>query len=298
MNTRTTVSRWIRTSLYLLGAFAAPILFTPVAKAEPAMWVIRTSDSTIYLIGTMHLLKHGAEWNSTKVRKAVTDSTELWLEVADIDNQASIAPIVTQYGLDMEHPLSSKLTATQKQKLDTVAATYGFPTAMLEPMRPWIAAVTFTMLPLQKAGYDPDAGIDRALRAQAATEGDKILGFETAEEQIRFLADLPEADQIAFLDETLTDAEKGMDQLEKMAKAWMDGDSDTLSNIMVNEVKKASPALYQKLLVQRNVAWSNQIVKMLKTPGVRQIAVGAAHLVGPDSVQVQLAKRGIKVDRY
>jgi len=298
MNTLTTLSRRIRTSFYLLSVVAASSLFTPAAKAEPAMWVIRTADSTVYLIGTMHLLKHGTEWNSTKVRKAVTDSTELWLEVADIDNQASIAPLVTQYGLDMEKPLSSKLNVAQKQKLETVAATYGIPTAMLEPMKPWTAAVTFAILPMQKAGYDPDAGIDRVLRAQAASEGDKIFGFETAVDQIRFLAELPEADQIAFLDETLTDVEKGLDQLEKIAKAWMDGDTETLNNIMVNDMKKASPALYQKLLVHRNIAWSNQIEKMLKTPGVRQIAVGAAHLVGPDSVQAQLAKRGIKVDRY
>jgi uncharacterized protein YbaP (TraB family) len=37
---------------------------------------------------------------------------------------------------------------------------------------------------------------------------------------------------------------------------------------------------------------------MLKGSGVQQIAVGAAHLAGPDSLQVQLAKRGIKVERY
>jgi hypothetical protein len=37
---------------------------------------------------------------------------------------------------------------------------------------------------------------------------------------------------------------------------------------------------------------------MLKGSGVQQIAVGAAHLVGPDSIQAQLAKRGIKVERY
>ena len=71
------------------------------------------------------------------------------------------------------------------------------------------------------------------------------------------------------------------------ASIFGDGDTDTLTSITVNEVKKASPALYQKLLVQRNIAWSNQIVKMLKTPGVRQIAVGAAHFnpLSPRSAQ-------------
>jgi uncharacterized protein len=68
--------------------------------------------------------------------------------------------------------------------------------------------------------------------------------------------------------------------------------------VLVNELKKGAPTLYQKLVVQRNIAWSEKIAEILKGSGVQQIAVGAAHLAGPDSVQVQLAKRGIKAERY
>ena len=165
-------------------------------------------------------------------------------------------------------------------------------------MRPWMAALTFSILPLMQAGFDPNAGVDHILRAQAEKEGDKIYGFETAEQQVRFLAELPEADQIAFLEESLTDAEKGVGQFDKLAKAWMDGDNETIGNMLVNDFKKVAPGVYQKLLVQRNIAWSEKIVEILKGSGVQQIAVGAAHLAGPDSLQVQLAKRGIKAERY
>jgi uncharacterized protein len=182
--------------------------------------------------------------------------------------------------------------------LAKLAAAYSVPMASLESMKPWLAAMMFEILPLQKAGYDPNAGIDRLLKAQAEKEGDKICGFETAEEQIRFLAELPESQQIAFLEETLGDAEKGMALLEKLAKAWIDGDNETIGIFLVNEFKREAPAVYEKLLVQRNIAWSKKIAEMLKGSGVRQIAVGAAHLAGPDSLQVQLAKRGIKVERY
>src|SRR5881394_288778 len=201
--------------LWLLGALAAPIVLALAAKAEPAMWVIRDKDSTIYLIGTVHLLRPETEWASAKVEKAVTESTELWLEVADIDDDASISPLVAQYGIDLENPLSSKLNATQKEKLARVAATYGVSLETLEPIKPWMAAMMFTILPLQQAGYDQNAGIDRFLKAQAEKEGDKIAGFETAEEQVRFFAELPESEQIAFLDQTLIDAEKGTAQLER-----------------------------------------------------------------------------------
>ena len=95
-------SRWQCARIWLLGAVAAPILLAVAAKAEPAMWVIRDKDSTIYLIGTLHLLRHETEWNAAKVKKTVTESSELWLEVADIDDQASIAPLIAQYGIDLE----------------------------------------------------------------------------------------------------------------------------------------------------------------------------------------------------
>jgi uncharacterized protein YbaP (TraB family) len=281
-----------------LVAFALFLAVALPAKAEPAMWVIRDKDSTIYLIGTLHLLRHETEWDSAKVKKAVTESSELWLEVANIDDQASILPLMAQYGMDPKKTLSSKLTAAQNEKLSKVAATYGVPLESLEPLKPWMAGLMFAVLPLQKAGYDPNAGIDRLLRAQAEKEGDKIHGFETAEEQVRFFADLPEPEQIAFLEETLGEAEEGLAQLEKLARAWIDGDTATIGNLLVTELKNEAPAVYQKLVVQRNIAWSKKIAEILQGSGVQQIAVGAAHLAGPDSLQVQLAKRGIKVERY
>ncbi|HWM26471.1 MAG TPA: TraB/GumN family protein [Chthoniobacterales bacterium] len=292
------LSPWRSPRLWLFGAVAAPIVLALPAQAEPAMWVIRDKDSTVYLIGTLHLLRHEMEWNAAKVKKTLTESTALWLELANIDDQASIAPIIARHGIDREKTLSSKLSTAQKEKLTRVAATYNVPLASLEPMKPWMAAMMFAILPLQKAGYDPNAGVDRLLKAQAEKEGDKIHGFETAEEQVRFFAEMPEAEQIAFLEETLGDAEEGLAQLEKLAKAWIAGDNETIGSILVNEFKNASPAVYEKLLVKRNIAWSKKIAEILQGSGVQQIAVGAAHLAGPDSLQVQLQKRGIKVERY
>jgi uncharacterized protein YbaP (TraB family) len=268
------------------------------AKAEPAMWVIKDADSTIYLIGTMHLLKHDTEWNSEKVKKTVHESTELWLEIADFDNQAAFAPFMMKLGLDPEHPLSTRLNAEQKKKLEKLANTYGIAAATLEPLRPWLAAVVLGMGPILKAGYDPKSGVERVLAAQANAEGDQIRGLETAEEQFHFFADLTDEEQLAFLDGTLDDLEKGIDLFDRLAKAWINGEIDTIRQMSIDEMKAKAPTVYEKLLVRRNIAWAEKIEQMLKGSGVQQIAVGAAHLAGPDSLQAQLAKRGIKVERY
>jgi uncharacterized protein YbaP (TraB family) len=165
-------------------------------------------------------------------------------------------------------------------------------------MKPWTAALVLAMLPVVKAGYDPNAGVDRSLKTEAENEGDQIRGFETIEEQVRFLADLPESEQIAFLEDTMDDAGQGLAMFEKLANAWLNGDNKTIGEILVNELKTKAPVLYQKLLVQRNVRWSVKIAEILNRSGVQMIAVGAGHLAGPDSLQAQLANRGIRVKSY
>jgi uncharacterized protein YbaP (TraB family) len=262
------------------------------------MWVIREKNSTTYLVGTLHLLRRESEWKSDKLSKAVAESKELWLEIADPENQASIMPLLEKYGYDREKPLSSRLAASQKQKLNQVEREYNLPPATIESMRPWLAALLLAVLPLQKAGYDPTAGVDHLLKEQAAREGDKIQGFETQEQQIRFLAELPDADQIAFLSDTLDDVSQGIALFDKLAAAWIRGDSKTISEVFVDEVKAKAPSIYQKLIVERNARWAERLVELQRTPGVRLVAVGAGHLVGPDSVQAQLEKKGIKAERY
>ena len=262
------------------------------------MWVIRDSDSTIYLIGTVHALRPEILWNSDKVMKAVAESTELWLEITDADDPMKAAPLMQKFGMDPDKPLSKKLTPEQNAKLAEATKRYGIPAAMLEPMKPWMVAVMLTVMQVQKAGYDPKSGVDQLLKAQAEKEGDKIVALETIEEQLKIFADLSERDQAAFLEQSLDEAAGGVELLDRIAKAWSEGDMDTIAEVFGGEMKKQAPHLYQKLLVDRNVRWSEQIAEILQGSGVHQIAVGAGHLAGPDSVQAQLAKRGIKVEPY
>ncbi len=290
---------WRRTDrLFLCLVLAGASLLVAPAHAEPSMWVVRDNDSTIYLIGTVHLLKPDIVWNSEKVAKAIAESGELWLELIDSEDQAKVLALIKKYGVDSAKPLSKKLNAKQSAKLAEAAQSYGLPMQFLEPLKPWAAAVMISGAQLRKAGYSSDFGVDKILRAQAAKEGDKVKGLETTEQQLRFFADLPEKEQIAFLEQTLDYAEEGIGIVNRIAKAWTAGDDASIAAVMVERVKGEAPKLYDKLLVQRNVRWANKVQEILRGSGVHQIAVGAGHLVGPDSVQVQLAKRGVQVERF
>ena len=268
------------------------------ALAHPALWQIKSGNSTIYLFGTVHVLPNDTDWHFPALNQALTQSQVLYIELTD-DDQASMASLVLRYGLDTAHPLSTQLNESDNAALAKAAQLAALPggVATLQPMKPWLAALTLSVAPLLKAGLDPEAGVDKQLKSQMTSAGKPVHGLETAEQQIQFLADLPSPMQVAFLRDTLRDADKGTAELLSLVDAWKQGDIAAIAKLENDELKTREPALYQTLIVQRNAQWAGKIKDMMKQPGTVFIAVGAAHLAGPDSVQAQLAKLGITVQQ-
>jgi uncharacterized protein YbaP (TraB family) len=274
---------------------AAPA--TTTTQAAPALWVLRDADSTIYLFGTVHLMRPGVEWMTPQVSEAFNGSEELWLELENPGDQAGAAPLVMQLGISPQTPLSSLLTAEEFAELDRAARTIGLSGAAMDPMRPWLAALTLSVAPLQAAGFDPTHGIDMVLRAQAVEAGRPIRGLETMEQQFRFFAGMPEQDQVSFLRDSLGGFDEAVALVDQMAGHWASGDPDALYAIGGAEMKTTYPNLYDVILTNRNTDWANQIQTEMEGSGTVFIAVGALHLAGPDSVQAILESRGVTAQR-
>ncbi|MGA0607759.1 TraB/GumN family protein [Phenylobacterium sp. VNQ135] len=290
------LSRLVRRGLAAGCALAALAVAAPAA-AEPAVWVLKDADSTIYLFGTVHVLRPDTDWRSEKITRALGESSELVLEIVGMDDPKTVAPLLQTYGLDRQRPLSSKLDADDREKLAAAAKVLGMPPQALEPMKPWLAAMTLTLAPIVKAGFDPQSGVELILTKEAKAAGKPLGALETAEQQVRFFADMPEATQTAFLSATLDDVEEGAGQLDHMVSAWQAGDVKALEAAFIEETRRDYPALYEVAVVKRNRDWADQLKAKLAGSGVSFVAVGAGHLVGPDSVQAELARRGVTVER-
>lgn len=282
-------------SLYRRLFVVVLLLWCSGALAHPALWQVKSGDSTVYLFGTVHLLPNDTNWRFPALEQALSKSQTLYIELVD-DDQASMTSLVLRYGMDSAHPLSTQLSESDNAALAKAAQLAGLPggTMALQPMKPWLAALTLTVAPLMKAGLDPAAGVDKQLQNQMTRAGKPVHGLETAEQQIHFLADLPNALQLAFLHDTLRDVEKDKQELLSLVDAWKNGDVAAITKLENDELKTQEPALYRTLLVQRNQDWAAKIKDMLRRPGTTVfVAVGAAHLAGPDDVQAQLAKIGV-----
>lgn len=275
---------------------AAAAAAAPIQGEGPALWLIKDADSTLYLFGSVHVLRPTTGWASPRVNAAFDSASDIWFEITNPEDQAAMMPLIQQYGLSPQTPLSSRLTPEEVAQLDVAAKTIGASAAQLDPLKPWLAALSLSVAPLVKAGYDPQSGVELALKARAQAAGKRLHGFETLEKQVGMLATLPDDVQLEFLRETLKDFDEAVEMLDSMVEAWAKGDVQALDRIVVEEMKTDAPELYKVLLVDRNTDWANQIQTLLQGSGTAFIAVGAAHLTGDDSVQSILQSRGVAVE--
>ncbi|MDO9077377.1 MAG: TraB/GumN family protein, partial [Brevundimonas sp.] len=95
--------------------------------AGPALWVIRDADSTLYLFGTVHVLRPTTAWGSARVDAAFDSADQIWFEISNPDDQAAIVPLIQQHGISPDRPLSSLLNAEEMTALNAAAAAAGMP---------------------------------------------------------------------------------------------------------------------------------------------------------------------------
>lgn len=280
------------------SAIAAPPVVAPKPSEGPAIWVIRDHDSTIYLFGTIHLLRPETKWRTPKFEAALASADELWFEITDGDDAGKMQSLVMTLGMDPANPLSKKLTPEQFARVKAAADKVGFPVAAVDGMKPWMAGLTLSVMSMMKSGFDPASGVDGVIKKAGEEAKKPLKAFETAEQQLRFFDSLSSEVQVEFLMSSIDEMDESAEVLDGLVKHWAVGDIAALETDLVSEMKSEYPDLYKMLLVDRNAAWAKVLAEELKGSGVSFVSVGSAHLVGKDSVQTFLAKEGIKAERY
>ena len=274
-----------------------PVPVQPVATrdVDPALWVVKDDDSTVYLFGTVHILKPGMSWFDEGVKTAFEASDRLVLELVE-PPVAETQALFMKVAMDQTgKKLRSKMNDADRAVFDAAMTKIGLPVVGLDPFDPWAAAVTMQVMALGKSGFDVNSGAEKQLTAAAKASNKPITGLETMAFQLGVFDALSEAEQIKFLVETarmIDDVEKSMDQLVEL---WAAPDPEGLAALM-NE-GMTSPALYSALLTNRNANWAKWIDIQLQKPGTTFMAVGAGHLSGPTSVPVLLSAYGLNAQR-
>ena len=258
----------------------------------PALWVIEDAGGRVgWLFGTIHALPDGVRWRTPTLNQAVGAAGVLVVEVRDLDPERLAAEFERLARDRPGPPLAARLGPVARRELAELLEREGTSARRLDGLETWAAALALAQL---GSGGETGNGADRALLADFA--GRPVRELEGAANQFAIFDALPERDQRALLAAVIAEQDRTEADATALARAWLAGDTARMEGLARTGLL-ADPALYDALFVERNRAWLLDIVGLLSQGRRPLVAVGAAHLLGPDGLPALLAAEGYSVRR-
>jgi len=263
------------------------------AFAEAPVWAIRGAHNTVYLAGSVHLLRSRDATLPAAFDRAYKDAEALVMEI-DLDDldPAAAQTWMLEHGMIADEKTLGDIVGKQRyQRVEQEGNRLGVPVEALQRLEPWLVAMTLAQLQYMKLGFDPEQGVEKQLERKAQADHKEITGLETLDEQLGLLANMSTDDQAKFLDLTLEEMHEMEGETDTLLGAWRAGNAQKLASMLSDEYKVA-PVLYRTLVADRNKRWMPQIEKLLKSDKDYLVVVGALHLVGTGGLLELTKTRG------
>ncbi len=264
--------------------------------AQTAVWQVSNGANTVYLGGTIHMLRASDYPLPAAFDQAYAAADNLYFEF-DLDEMDSVATQMTMLQQLMYtdgRTLQSVLNEEAYSALSDYTSRLGIPMMLLQNMKPGMLVSTLEIMAFQQLGFTPQ-GVDLTFQQRAKSDGKPTSGLETAQEQIGFLTGLGEGEESEFVLLSLRDLGTIADDIESMIVPWREGNIAELNELFIDQMKTETPEVYELLLINRNLAWMPELEAMLNDADTEFALVGVAHLVGEDGLLQMLRNRGYQV---
>jgi len=280
----------------LIAAGWLLLVASPGARADNAhhiFWEVKGKHNTVYLLGSVHMLKAADSALPAEAMHAYAASQVLVMELdlngagAESLVESGEAAVMLPEGQSLADAIGPQLYAQLLKR----AQPLGLDPEMLSHFQPWFAALMLQQLELAKSGFDASAGVDEQFALLAQTDHKPIIGLETIDEQLGFFAHLSLEQQCQFLRSTLQESDSAQSQTNSVVRAWQRGDTAALEQLLRQETAE-SPDLYRLLTTDRNRRWLPKIEQLLDGDKNYLVIVGALHLIGHDGVVDLLQRQG------
>jgi uncharacterized protein len=284
------IRRWLCLPLGLLGCLTA--------HAASPVWAIHGARNTVYLAGSVHLLKAQDAQLPPGFERAYAGSRGLVMEL-DLNN---LNPMEAATWMLANDAMPEGVTLRQKvgevryQRVATEAKRLGMPTELLDQFQPWVVGLQLLELQYAQLGFEAEEGVEQQLDHRAQADGKSVKGLETLAEQLGVLGGMSDDDQAHFLDMVVTEMHDVGDDTQTVISAWRTGDARRLAGLLSDEYK-SFPALYRMLVSDRNRRWLPQIEELLHADQDYFVVVGALHLVGDGGLLELVRRDGYKLEQ-
>ena len=259
-----------------------------------SLWELHGKHNTVFLLGSIHVLRPGDYPLSPVVMQAYASSKALLMEInlADTDMEQLQAEMLTSAMLPEGKSLQEVLGPKRYAHAESLARDVGVELATFDGFAPWFAAEAISQVQLLKLGFEPTSGVEMYFLERARSDGKSIAGLETAHDQIALFEGLPMEMQAEYLMSSLEQARELPKEVDDMVHAWQRGDTVWFDAELQSELGK-DPVLYQSVLAARNRKWIPKIEALLNDDKNYLVIVGTGHLVGRNSVIELLKKDGV-----
>jgi uncharacterized protein YbaP (TraB family) len=265
--------------------------------ANPALWVVHSKTSTVYLFGSIHLLPANVNWRSPRLDGAMESADIFYFETSldDAGKAAALAFMLKNGSLPEGTTLRSLLGKTALADYERALDKAHVAPETLDNDRPWLAAIALDVAYLQQMHYVVADGVDEQVFAFAKAHNKTIRTFETAEQQLSLFIPKDKKLELAEFDIEMKDLQTEQEEIGAMVDAWGAGDAKAVGRLVTKDMEK-EPEAKKILIDDRNHNWIKDFDTMLAGSGTYFVTVGTGHLVGPHGVPALLRAKGYKVE--
>jgi len=263
--------------------------------SKGVFWKVSDDDSTVYLLGSIHLTKPSTYPLSKNILSAYEKSDALVVE-ANTSNQLEAAAYMMQKDVYTDdNTLEKNVPKEVYQRFAELVEPLGVPEENYNKFKPWYAALLAQNLTLAEANYDANIGIDLFFMNKAKDKKD-ILEIEGIKFQVDMFDTFSKELQVQFLEGVLgteeSSQEDQLDVIQAMTDSWKAGNVSELEKILESsegssEVEKE---FNEKLFTVRNNNMTQKVKSYLADPEKKTyfVVVGAGHMVGKTGIVTQL----------
>jgi uncharacterized protein YbaP (TraB family) len=282
----------------LLGlALSCAALSAPLRAdgALHALWELHGKHNTVYLMGSIHVLRPSDYPLAPAMLKAYGDAKALFMEIDlnEIDSIKMQTELMASARLPEGKTLPAIMGDQRYKRAQALAQEVGVDIGIFDAFAPWFVAEAISQLQLQQLGFQPKSGVEMFFLDKARTDGKSVAGLETIHDQIALFDGLSMDSQADYLISSLEEAHDLPKDVGAMVHAWADGNTQWFADQLKSEIGR-DPVLYQSVLVARNRKWVPKIEALLNDDRNYLVIVGTGHLVGQGSVIDLLKKDGIE----
>ena len=261
-----------------------------------SMWRIDGASNSIYLLGSIHMLREQDHPIPSVIYEAYAEAEALIMEL-DLDEIDPVADqaLATELGLIQDgRVLRDLMGPALYAEAEALAEALQIPLKLLEKSEPWYAAINVELMMLMRIGFNPMHGVEFHLSEFAKRDNKEIFGLETTRQQLELLDKLSPEVQRDMLIQTLSESMQLAEVMDEMVDAWRNGDIEFLENSLLADMQELEE-LHETIVVNRNRNWAEKIQELLSEEDDYLFVVGALHLVGEEGVPQLLSRRGHKV---